>query len=114
MDRTLLIGFITSHSINLLMSISLLYIDIIRPRIKAKTYVEKVLSIVFGFGQVAITMSAIIFAVLALTTRLQVYWLDSLFFSALQADVAINVCHTTKHILSELTLYLVRSDSSLF
>ena len=70
--------------------------------------------IVFGFGQTATITAAIVYAVVALTIRRQEYWLEPLFFGAFQADVAINVCHIIHHIISKLTLCLVRPKSSLF
>lgn len=112
MDRTLLIGFTTSYSISLLMTISLLYADIRRPRLQAATYLEKVLAIVFGFGQVAIIMAAIISVVVAFMTKIQAYWLEPLFLSTLQADVAINVCYLIQHIPPNSPLP-VHSESTL-
>lgn len=91
MERTLLAGFVTSHSFNLFMSLSLLYIDVMRFRSNRITCFETVLAVIFGCGQVAITLTAITYAVAALATESQVYWLEPLLFSSVQADVALNV-----------------------
>jgi hypothetical protein len=91
MEQLLLVGFVVCHCFSLLLTSSILSTDVVRLQSSRDTYFEKTLRTVCHFLQIAITSVAVGYAGMALHTGVQASWIEPLFVSALEVNVAMTV-----------------------